>query len=237
MTDSRTKGRVKGLFGSTSPDNNESPDQMTSYGAPDPDAQRQALEVLVLAQRTADEHVASARHQADKIRADALAAAEQIARDAQQHADGVRREATEALSHARASAGQIARDAQMHADGARHEAEKILSDARAKATEIAKDAQAHADGLEREAQQRYQEVVGSLASKRAALQQQIEALQQFDRDYRARLRTFMQGQLHALGLDEPPTNAEIHQPAPVTASGPPPATEYPTSQGATAPSS
>ena len=39
---------------------------------PDPDAQR-ALQVLIMAQRTADEHTASAQHQADSIRADARA--------------------------------------------------------------------------------------------------------------------------------------------------------------------
>jgi cell division septum initiation protein DivIVA len=160
------------LFGNT-PADVELPDQAPVM--PDPEAQRQALQVLVLAQRTADEHVAIARHHADKIRTDALATGE-----------------------------QITREAQAHADGARRDAEKILSDARSRAGEIVKDAQARADGLDREAQQRYQDVVGTLATKRAALQQQIEAMQQFDRDYRSRLRTFMQGQLEALGVDEPP---------------------------------
>jgi cell division septum initiation protein DivIVA len=215
------KGRVKGLFGGASPDS----DQVeTTHVIADPDAQRQALQVLVLAQRTADEHVASARHHADKIRADALATGEQIARDAQAHAEGARREANKALSDARARAEHVVGEAQAHADGARRDAEKILSDARARAEQVAKQAQANAEGLEREAQQRYQEVVGSLAGKRAALQQQIEALQQFDRDYRARLRTFMQGQLQALGVDEPP-NAEIQQPGAAATSGPPPAQE------------
>jgi hypothetical protein len=37
-------------------------------------------------------------------------------------------------------------------------------------------------------------VVGSLAARREALQQQIEALERFDREYRARLQAFMQSQ-------------------------------------------
>ncbi len=78
---------------------------------------------------------------------------------------------------------------------------------------IAKDAQASADGLTRQAQQRYEEMVGNLAAKREALQQQIEALQEFDREYRARLLTFMQAQLRALWVDEPHVDAEIEQPA------------------------
>lgn len=223
MTDSRMRGRVKGLFGGASPDNDLMMDQTPAFSGPD--AQRQALQVLVLAQRTADEHVAAAQHQADKIRADGRATAEQIAREAQKHADGARREADRALSDARATAEQIARDAQAHADGARRDADKILSDARASADEIAKEARATADDLERDAQERYQDVVGSLAGKRAALQQQIEALQQFDRDYRARLRTFMQGQLRALGADEPPPTADIEQPGATATTAPPRAQE------------
>jgi cell division septum initiation protein DivIVA len=218
VTDSRMKGRVKGLFGVASPDN-ELPDQ--THAQP-PDAQRQALQVLTLAQRTADEHVATAHHQAEKIRADARAAAGQIVRDAQVHADGVRREADKALSDARATAEQLARDARAHTDGARREADKALSEARARAEEIAKEAQANADGLDREAQQRYQDVVGSLATKREALQQQIEALQQFDRDYRTQLTSFMQAQLRALWVDAPPGNAEGEQPGPEIMTGQPP---------------
>lgn len=222
MTDSRMRGRVKGLFGGTTPDH-ELLDQ--THALSDPEAQRQALQVLILAQRTADEHVATAQHQADNIRADARATAAQIAREAQAHADGARREADKALSDARAAAEQIARDAQAHADGARRDADKSLADARARAEEIANDAQANADGLEREARQRYQDAVGGLAAKRAALQQQIEALKQFERDYRARLRTFMQSQLRALGVEEPPSDAEIEQPGSVATTVPPAAQE------------
>jgi vacuolar-type H+-ATPase subunit E/Vma4 len=210
VADSRTKGLVKGLFGTPPPDH-ELPDQPPALA--DPEAQRQALQVLILAQRTADEHVAAAQHQADNIRADARATSEQIVREAQTHADGARREASKALSDARATAEQIVRDAQSHAEGARRDAEKVLSDARARAEQTAMDAQATADEFERQAEQRYQDIIGSLPAKRAALQQQIEALQKFDRDYRSRLRTFMQSQLRALGGDEPPPHAEEEQPA------------------------
>ena len=207
MADSRTKGRVRGLLGGASPED-APPDQ--THDRPDFDAQR-ALQVLTMAQRTADEHVASAQRQADSIRADARGTAEQISREAQAHADGARREAAKSLSDARTMAEQIVREGQAHADGARRDAEKILSDARASAQEIAKDAQAKAAGLEREAQQRFDDVVGSLAAKRDALQQQIDSLREFDQDYRSRLRTFMQAQLRALGGDEPPSTAEVQQ--------------------------
>jgi cell division septum initiation protein DivIVA len=178
-------------------------------GLPDPDAQRKALQVLTLAQRTADDHIASAQQQADNIRAAARASADQIARDAQAHADRVRQEAGKAVADARAMAEQIGRDAQAQADGARRSADEVAAAAKAKAGEIVQEAQARADGLDAEAQQRYDDVVGSLETKRDALQQRIEGLQQFDQDYRSRLRTFMQGQLDALGEEQPQSPAPI----------------------------
>ncbi|XVU22384.1 hypothetical protein ACQPZJ_34645 [Actinoplanes sp. CA-054009] len=169
----------------------------------------QALQVLTLAQRTAEEHVARAHHQADKIRTDALAAAEQIARDAQVHAHNVRREAEKILSDARAAAEQIARDSHARTEEARRNAEKILGEARSQSETVAQDAQANADHLNQQARQRYDDVVGSLGSKREALQQQIEALESFDREYRSRLTTFMQGQLRALWVDQPQVTGDL----------------------------
>ncbi|MBM2621338.1 hypothetical protein JIG36_38135 [Actinoplanes sp. LDG1-06] len=169
----------------------------------------QALQVLTLAQRTAEEHVARAHHQADKIRTDALAAAEQVARDAQVHAHNVRREAEKILTDARAAAEQIARDSHARTEEARRTAEKIVNDARTQAETVGEDAQANADHLNLQARQRYDDVVGSLGAKREALQQQIEALEQFDREYRSRLTTFMQGQLRALWVDQPQVQGEV----------------------------
>lgn len=191
--------------------------------APNPGLPNQALQVLALAQRTAEEHVASAQHHADKIRTDALAAAEQIARDAQNHAGNVRREADRVLAEARAGAEQMAREAQARAEEARRTAEKIVADARARAETIGADALAGADQLKQQAQQRYDDVVGSLGAKRESLQQQIEALEQFDREYRGRLTAFMQSQLRALWVDAPQMNdyveeepvAEVIEAAPV----------------------
>jgi cell division septum initiation protein DivIVA len=210
MTDSGMKGRVKGLLGGPPPVN-EPLDPMDARS--EANAQHHALQVLTLAQRTADEHVASARHEADRICGDARATAEQIVRDAQAHAQGLQHDAEMALSKAHAAAAQIARDAQAHADGAQRNAEEILSDAQTRADEMAKSAQANADELKDQAQQRYEDVVGSLAARREALQQQIEALEHFDREYRARLTAFMQNQLRALWVDEPRVSPEdLEQP-------------------------
>ncbi len=201
MTDNRMKDRVKVMLG-TSPDGTTSEHALVSP-TPVPGLPTQALQVLTMAQRTAEEHVATAHQQADKIRTDALAAAENIARDAQIHAHNVRREADKVLYDARAGAEQIGQQAQAAAEEARRNADRIVLDAQARADAIAAEAKANAEQLNLQAQQRYDDVVGSLGIKREALQEQIEALEQFDREYRGRLMTFMQGQLRALWVDQP----------------------------------
>jgi DivIVA domain-containing protein len=104
------------------------------------DGEQQALRVLMMAQRTADDHVADARREADKL----------------------------------------------------------LSDARSKAEEVTREARAKADALERDARQRHQEAMGGLDAKRSALQKHIEELKQFEREYRTRLKAYLDSQLRDL---------------------------------------
>jgi DivIVA domain-containing protein len=108
--------------------------------ASDPGGEQQALRVLMLAQRTADEHVEEARREADKL----------------------------------------------------------LSDARSKADELTRDARSKAEALEREARQRHQEAMGGLDAKRSALQKHIEELKAFEREYRTRLKAYLESQLRDL---------------------------------------
>jgi cell division septum initiation protein DivIVA len=203
VTDNRMKDRVKVMFNGTSTDGETSQHQQV---AAQPGMANQALQVLTMAQRTAEEYIAKAHHQAAKIHADALAAAEQIGREAQAHAHNVRREADKVLYDARALQEQAAREGHARAEEAQQHAERVVSDAQARAAGITADAQASADQLRLQAQQRYDDVVGGLSAKREALQQQIEALEQFDREYRARLTSFMQGQMRALWADQPKVN-------------------------------
>ena len=214
MTDNRMKDRVKVMFNGTSP---ESATSEHALIAPNGNGQAvpsaQALQVLTMAQRTAEEHLSRAQHEADKIRTEALAAAEEIGREAQMHAHNVRREAEQVLLEARAAAEQTARDAAMRAEEAQRSAAKVVLEARGEAGRITADAQANADQLRLAAQQRYDDVVGSLGAKREALQQQIEALERFDREYRSRLTGFMQAQLRALWVDEPQVTGELPQDA------------------------
>ena len=228
MTDSRMN-RVKGLLAGTPPNgpigvtptggmtmapngghhSSEAPEQPQPPAQADAGVQHQALQVLTLAQRTADEHLAKAHQDAEKIRADARAMAEQIAREAEGHAGNVRQDANTMLSDARESAAETAREAKAHAEEAQRNADKLVSEAQAQAQAITAEARSSAEELQAQAEQRFQDVVGSLAVKREALQEQIEALERFDREYRSRLQTFMQGQLRALWVDQPQVTDEL----------------------------
>src|SRR6266545_3445244 len=94
------------------------------------------------------------------------------------------------------------RTADDHVADARREADKLLSDARTKA-----------DALERDARQRHQEAMGGLDTKRGALQKHIEELKQFEREYRTRLKAYLESQLRDLdgsgkGLEAEMSRAE-----------------------------
>jgi DivIVA domain-containing protein len=105
------------------------------------------------------------------------------------------------------------RTADDHVNDARREADKLLGDARAKAEEVTRDARAKADALERDARQRHQEAMGGLDAKRTALQKHIEELKQFEREYRTRLKAYLESQLRDLdgrgqGLEAEMTRAD-----------------------------
>ncbi|HEY3010132.1 MAG TPA: DivIVA domain-containing protein [Micromonosporaceae bacterium] len=105
------------------------------------------------------------------------------------------------------------RTADDHVSDARREADKLLSDARSKAEEVTREARAKADALERDARQRHQEAMGGLDAKRSALQKHIEELKQFEREYRTRLKAYLESQLRDLdgrgqGLEAEMTRAE-----------------------------
>ncbi|MDI1462955.1 hypothetical protein QEZ54_18415 [Catellatospora sp. KI3] len=221
MTDNRLKGRVKGLFGSGPAELEALPEQPESVLA-DPEAERQALQVLVLARRTADEHISTAQQEASRIRQEARAKAEETAREARALVEGAREDAAKIMAAAQAKAVETAREAQAHAESSRRESDLVLSEARQRAMKIGEDARAKADELEQDALQQYEDVVGSLEGKRDALNERIEALQQFDREYRARLRRFMNSQLDALAQDDPAGEADARDAEPREAEPRPP---------------
>lgn len=81
---------------------------------------------------------------------------------------------------------------------ARSEANKIVGDARQRAEAIEREARSKADALERDAQDKHRSIIGVLETQRTALETQLDQLRQFEREYRSRLKSFLEGQLRQL---------------------------------------
>jgi DivIVA domain-containing protein len=132
------------------------------------------------------------------------AAAEQAARSLQMEIDQFRSSGVTPVSSGDGEQQALRvlmmaqRTADEHVSDARREADKLLTDARTKSDEMTRDARAKAEALERDARQRHQEVMGSLDAKRTALQKHIEELKQFEREYRTRLKAYLESQLRDL---------------------------------------
>ena len=138
------------------------------------------------------------------------AAAEQAARQMQVEMEQIRASGPVVAGDGEQQALRVLmmaqRTADEHVSDARREADKLLTDARTKADDLTRDARTKAETLERDARQRHQEVMGALDTKRTALQKHIEELKQFEREYRTRLKAYLESQLRDLegrgqGLD------------------------------------
>jgi cell division septum initiation protein DivIVA len=147
-----------------------------------------------------------------------LGQAEQAVHQAQQEAAQFRDQGMPAGVPAGADGGEqqalrvlmmAQRTADDHVSDARREADKLLSDARAKADE----------SLERDARQRHQEAMGGLEVKRAALQKHIEELKAFEREYRTRLKAYLESQLRDLGARGQGIEDELNRTAVGSGSG------------------
>jgi DivIVA domain-containing protein len=121
-----------------------------------------AVNMLALAQQTADKHVTEAKSEAERVRREAHAEMERLITDARAKADS------------------------LHGD-ARNRAETLERDARSKAA-----------ALTAEAERRHNQVMGSLELKKTDLEKAIAELQAYEREYRTRLRSYLESQLQEL---------------------------------------
>src|SRR5215831_5647634 len=81
---------------------------------------------------------------------------------------------------------------------ARREADETLGRARRQAEQITSDARARAESLERDAQERHRQAMGSLVQQREELERRVDDLRAFEREYRSRLKAYLEGQLRDL---------------------------------------
>ena len=130
--------------------------------------------VLALAQDTADRLTTTARAEAEKILGEAQASADQM------------------VSEARYIAETTVNEARQRADA-------ILSDASSRSEAQLRQAQEKADFLQADAERKHSEVMGTINQQRNVLEGRLEQLRTFEREYRTRLKTYLESQLEELG--------------------------------------
>ena len=162
----------------------EPPQQQPVYEAPPAPAQApgpvddgshlKAARVLALAQDTADRLTGTAKAEADKLLSDARANADSI------------------LSEARHTAETTVTEARQRADS-------MLADAQMRSETQLRQAQEKADALQADAERKHSEIMGTINQQRTVLEGRLEQLRTFEREYRTRLKTYLESQLEELG--------------------------------------
>jgi DivIVA domain-containing protein len=133
----------------------------------------QAAKVLGLAQEMADRLTAEAKSEADGMLSDARTKSEQL------------------LSEARTKADSMVNEA-------RSRAETMLNDARTRAETLERQARDKASTLERDAQRKHNETITLIEQQKTGLEKKIDELRTFEREYRTRLKTYLESQLRDL---------------------------------------
>jgi DivIVA domain-containing protein len=144
---------------------------------PAPVSEDQALKaakVLSLAQDTADRLTGTAKAESDKLLADARAQADAMVSEARQTAETTVAEA-------------------------RQRADAMLADAQTRSEAQLRQAQEKADALQADAERKHSEIMGTINQQRTVLEGRLEQLRTFEREYRTRLKTYLESQLEELG--------------------------------------
>ncbi|MGH3426542.1 MAG: cell wall synthesis protein, partial [Mycobacteriales bacterium] len=106
------------------------------------------------------------------------------------------------LGEARTKSEQLLSDARAKADGmvneARGRAETMLNDARTRAETLDRQSREKAASLERDAARQHTEILGSISQEKNNLEKKIDELRTFEREYRTRLKTYLESQLREL---------------------------------------
>ena len=122
------------------------------------------------------------------------------------------------LEIATRNADELVEDAKNQADRiigeARTKAERIEVESKGKADRLEADARRRAEMLDSETAERRQQMFGELEQERDKLNAEVENLRSFEREYRARLKSYFTQQLEALESpgDTAPSGAQ--NPAP-----------------------
>lgn len=125
----------------------------------------------------------------EKAEAEAKAA-EAKKKDIQPAAAAPAASAAVANPSAESAAGLLAMAQQMH--------DRHVADGQAQKDKIIAEAQIEASSLVNDAQEKSRKILGALEQQRSVLERKVEQLRGFERDYRSRLKAYIEGQLRDL---------------------------------------
>jgi DivIVA domain-containing protein len=113
-------------------------------------------------------------------------------------------EANEVLSKARTKSEQLLADVRTKADSlvnaARTRVETLLNEAQARADALDRRSQDKAASLERDAAHKHSEIIGSIRQEKGVLEKKLDELRTVEREYRTRVKAYLESQLRELDL-------------------------------------
>jgi len=150
------------------------PPQMAEAPESTGDHHVQVAKVLSMAQEMAERLTSEAKSEADTMLTDARTKAEQLLSEARTKSDGL-------------------------VNDARARAETMLNDARTRAETLERQSRDKAAKLVGDAERQQSEIIGSITRDKSVLEKKIDELRTFEREYRTRLKTYLESQLRDLG--------------------------------------
>ena len=150
------------------------PPAMVDPGDAGVDQHVQVAKVLSMAQEMAERLTSEAKVEADTMLSDARNKSEQLLSEARTKSDGL-------------------------VNDARARAETMLNDARTRAETLARQSRDKAAKLVGDAERQQTEIIGSITRDKTVLEKKIDELRTFEREYRTRLKTYLESQLRDLG--------------------------------------
>jgi DivIVA domain-containing protein len=110
--------------------------------------------------------------------------------------------AAKVLALAQKTADELVADAKSEADkllgDSQSRSEQLDADTKMRADKLEAEARNRAETIDREARDRREQIFGSLESERTKLERSVESLRAFEREYRSRLKAYLEGQLRQL---------------------------------------
>jgi DivIVA domain-containing protein len=106
------------------------------------------------------------------------------------------------VSDAKSEADRMMSDARSTADRmigeARSKADSMVGDARTQAASVEREARSKATSMVQDAERKHNEIIGGLEQRKGTLEKSIEQLRTFEREYRTRLKSYLESQLRDL---------------------------------------